>query len=83
MLRLFIVLTSLSAFSRVSGKLRDDCLCGVANTESRRITNGVELKTLKYPWMVRILNQHHKVFCGGALVSDQLILTASHCVSFE
>lgn len=50
--------------------IRDDCECGLINTDTRRISNGVEVESLKYQWMVALFNAHDKPHCGGALISD-------------
>ena len=71
MLNLFSVLILILTTARVCGYLRDDCFCGVANAESRRITNGAAVSPFRYPWMVAIFNAHKKAFCGGSLISDR------------
>lgn len=68
----FIIAVSMSfALARVSGFVRDDCVCGVANTDSRRIIKGTVTEPSKYPWMVALYSTHRKAYCGGALVSDK------------
>lgn len=61
----------LFALARVSGFVRDDCVCGVANTDARRIIKGTVTKPSKYPWMVALYSTHQKAYCGGALISDK------------
>lgn len=56
--------------SRISCYVRDDCICGFVSSDTRRIINGVEVKALKYQWMVALFNAHNKPHCGGALISD-------------
>lgn len=44
----------------------------------RRIITGMDAEIGEFPWMVAIgLNK--MFFCGGALISDEFILTAAHC----
>jgi secreted trypsin-like serine protease len=57
--------------ARVCGEVRDDCFCGVANYEGRRITNGDVTKPWKYPWMVTMLDKNERAYCGGSLISDR------------
>lgn len=60
---------------------RNDCICGEANAEGRRIIMGIETNPWKYPWMVALFSRHDKAYCGGALISDKHVLTAAHCIS--
>lgn len=74
-----LILLSLTLSSaRVWGYIRDDCFCGVGNTEARRITNGVVTTAFKYPWMVVLLSAHNKAFCGGTLISDSHVTNIQH-----
>lgn len=73
----FSVLILIFTTARVNGYLRSDCVCGVVNTESRRITNGVVVMPFKYPWMVAIFNAHKKAYCGGSLISDRHVTTSA------
>lgn len=75
------VLILIFTTAHVCGYLREDCVCGVANTESRRITNGNVVKPFRYPWMVAIFNAHKKAFCGGSLISDRHVIKLHKLVS--
>lgn len=66
-----VALSLILTLARVCGFVRDDCHCGIAITEGRRITKGVLTKPFKYPWMVALFNSHKKAFCGAALISDR------------
>lgn len=77
-----ILIVLLLTFLFARGYIRDDCYCGISNSDSRRITMGVQTKPFKYPWMVLMFSSHNKPYCGGALVSDSLVLSAAHCFSF-
>ncbi|XP_042883301.1 serine protease filzig-like [Penaeus japonicus] len=44
-----------------------------------RIVGGSMTQLNEYPWQVAIINDK-RFTCGGALISDRHILTASHCV---
>nr|ACE75344.1 chymotrypsin-like protein [Glyptapanteles indiensis] len=45
----------------------------------RKIVSGTNAAITDFPWVVSILNwkQH---FCGGALISRRIVLTAAHCL---
>ncbi|CAL4135526.1 unnamed protein product, partial [Meganyctiphanes norvegica] len=59
--------------------LSTDCSCGVANTGSR-IIGGSEINpSQKYPWLVGLQRPGYYVSCGGSIINDKYILTASHC----
>lgn len=59
--------------------------CGCAATKpsfpSSRIYQGQTAVANSWPWMVTILSNNGRVFCGGFLISGQHVLTAAHCVS--
>ena len=46
-----------------------------------RIILGRQTTTLRIPWIVRIGDGECENFCGGALISNDLVLTAAHCHS--
>lgn len=52
--------------------------CGVSLVTSR-IVGGVKADILEFPWMVMLLYKG-TFYCGGSLVSNRYVLTASHCV---
>ena len=55
------------------------CQCGKAR-RSQKIINGVETEINEYPWMVGVSTISGVYpLCGGALISDQYVLTAGHC----
>ena len=55
------------------------CQCGVPN-RSTKIINGTETELNEYPWMVGMsMSGSISPLCGGALISDQYVLTAAHC----
>lgn len=45
-----------------------------------RIVGGKPADKGEWPWMAALLRDGDDQFCGGVLISDQHILTASHCV---
>ncbi|XP_066974847.1 proclotting enzyme-like [Macrobrachium rosenbergii] len=56
------------------------CECGIKG--SSRIVGGSEAEVLEWPWQVGIyLSNGGSTFCGGSLISDQWVVTASHCVA--
>lgn len=54
--------------------------CGLMGRPMTRVVGGEKAQRGKYPWMAAILRDRTDQFCGGALISDRHILTASHCV---
>jgi len=59
----------------------EDCKCGLAKRVSR-IVGGEVTEVNEYPWQAGIVSRGgNYVWCGGALISDQWVLTAAHCIS--
>jgi len=56
----------------------EDCKCGLAQRRSR-IIGGSETEVNEYPWMVALFHWG-RVHCGGALINNQWVLTAAHCI---
>uniref|UniRef100_T1IJ44 Peptidase S1 domain-containing protein n=1 Tax=Strigamia maritima TaxID=126957 RepID=T1IJ44_STRMM len=56
-----------------------DVECGKSFIGHSRIVGGSSAASGEFPWMVSIQfrNEH---YCGGALIANQWILTASHCL---
>lgn len=52
--------------------------CGLSNEEIR-IVGGRPTGANQYPWMIRIIYQG-KFHCGGSLLTNHYVITASHCV---
>ncbi|CAB3236049.1 unnamed protein product [Arctia plantaginis] len=57
------------------------CQCGIARNK-RRIVGGAETNVRQYPWMVMLL-YNGRMFCGGSLINDMYVMTASHCTGFR
>ena len=54
--------------------------CGLVNRRSR-IVGGIETEIHEFPWQVGIrYNWGSPVWCGGAIIAQQWILTAAHCI---
>ncbi|KAG0413350.1 hypothetical protein HPB47_009502, partial [Ixodes persulcatus] len=57
--------------------------CGYRNTlrESKFIVGGHRAKIGEFPWMVALRYQRYgEQFCGGSLITADIVLTASHCL---
>ncbi|XP_076042405.1 chymotrypsin BI-like [Oratosquilla oratoria] len=53
--------------------------CGTMSAEAAaRIVGGTEATPHSYPWQVALFIDSG-FFCGGALISDEWVLTAAHC----
>merc|ERR1711962_374891 len=56
-----------------------DCYCGLAK-RGTRIVGGEVTEVNEYPWQVGLVNKGYTtVWCGGALIGNQWVLTAAHC----
>ncbi|XP_077978806.1 coagulation factor IX-like [Glandiceps talaboti] len=56
-------------------------LCGIRHSAKARIYGGRDTKKGKWPWMVMLYHAgKNKSFCGGALLNQQWVITAAHCV---
>lgn len=56
------------------------CSCGIKYTGSR-IVGGTFTTVHEYPWMVALVGATTGTpFCGGTLIDNQWVLTASHCL---
>lgn len=53
--------------------------CGVSKIPHWRIIGGVEAKQGEFPWQVAILDDYGFQYCGGTIIGDQWVLTATHC----
>ncbi|XP_046967009.1 plasminogen-like [Vanessa cardui] len=61
-------------------KSNHSCECGIAG-KNRRIVGGTTVQPHEYPWLVALM-LGSKLHCGGAIITDQHILTAGHCITF-
>ena len=56
-----------------------DCRCGIPPVRGR-IVGGKEVFKNEYPWLVALVQKgKSNAFCGGALISSRIVLTAAHC----
>jgi hypothetical protein len=69
--------------------LKQEPFCGQSYVPkiNHRIVGGSEANFGQFPWQAQIWtfkpNNDTPIFsCGGTLISDELILTAAHCVHF-
>jgi len=67
------------------------CSCGAHNKDAPRIVNGRETGKNEYPSyaaLYRVIRntfsnrETRNLYCGGSLISDRYVLTASHCMAF-
>nr|XP_050028775.1 chymotrypsin-like elastase family member 2A [Dermacentor andersoni] len=64
----------------------NDPMCGTASVTTRHyagVSTSKEVTPVRWPWNVAIHTSSRfrpEQFCGGALITDQHILTAAHCV---
>jgi len=63
------------SFSEVCGLENPD---GVEDRNAGRIVGGHEAKRHEWPWQVALFIDD-AWFCGGALISDEWVMTAAHC----
>lgn len=70
--------TSSSATPSTPMRNCPSCNCGNINT-FHRIVGGMDTEVNEYPWMAMLMRRGD-FYCGGALINDQYVLTAAHCV---
>ncbi|XP_071515586.1 uncharacterized protein [Panulirus ornatus] len=72
---------AISAFRRAfEQKVNDRCWQYEEDDDTGfRIIGGAYANINEYPWQVGLVYKK-KFFCGGSLISDRHVLTASHCV---
>ncbi|XP_061384900.1 suppressor of tumorigenicity 14 protein homolog [Danaus plexippus] len=61
-------------------KVNRSCECGIAG-KNRRIVGGTTVQPHQYPWLVALM-LGSKLHCGGAIITDQHVLSAGHCITF-
>ncbi|XP_043286720.1 proclotting enzyme-like isoform X2 [Venturia canescens] len=54
--------------------------CGMSTNSVTRVVGGRPASSSDWPWMVALLRQDAKHYCGGVLITDRHVLTAAHCV---
>ncbi|KAG7163347.1 Trypsin-like 1 [Homarus americanus] len=72
---------AISAFRRTFEllKVNEKCWQYYDEPPTFRVIGGFYANLNEYPWQVALVYKN-KFFCGGSLISDRHILTASHCV---
>ena len=59
----------------------NNAIRSIANITHSYVVGGREVSDdSSFPWMVGLLDEYGFNFCGGALISSRVILTAAHCV---
>ncbi|CRL03463.1 CLUMA_CG016342, isoform A [Clunio marinus] len=60
---------------------RTETSCGIAGKPSGLIINGTQSERGAWPWLAALyLAKGDKFFCGGNLISDNMVVTAAHCI---
>lgn len=54
--------------------------CG-SKPASSRIVGGTTAQKGSWPWQAMLASPGGSQFCGGSLIRDNWVLTASHCVA--
>lgn len=81
---IFILLHFITRYPTIFSRAltRSTGVCGVPEVHTPMIVGGSNVMAGGAPWHVRIrytpLGYHH--WCGGALVADKWVVTASHCI---
>lgn len=55
--------------------------CGKSMVASTKIVNGTNTVPGELPWMVVMFGKSGKQTCGGSLISENMVLTAAHCIA--
>ena len=58
----------------------DTEICGQVAMVNSRIVGGQKSERGKWPWMAALLRDKTDPYCGGVLIDNWHVLTASHCV---
>ena len=64
----------------IKDKTQEENSCGVAYTP--RIQGGEDADPGQFPWIAALM-KNGRPNCGGAVISNQFILTAAHCIEDE
>ena len=56
-------------------------ICGEVTNQNARIVGGQKSERGNWPWIAALLLDKTYPYCGGVLIDDWHILTASHCVN--
>ncbi|XP_076341051.1 transmembrane protease serine 9-like [Tachypleus tridentatus] len=59
-------------------------VCGIKGTKRRRgarVIGGRDSEPGEWCWQVALISAQNQYLCGGALIGNQWVLTAAHCVS--
>lgn len=78
----FTTNSPISVSPRLAVRIED--ICGTMDGITLRIFGGFEAEDHEFPWMAGLVyetkNGNSKVFCGGVLLTSNVVLTAAHCI---
>ena len=63
--------------------IQQPSFCGHSKSTQSRIVGGKEASVGQFPWLAQIwLNKRasDKFICGGSLITDNVLVTAAHCI---
>ena len=77
----FLVLSILLESLQSWPQFTEDCACGVSSDKQphAKIVGGVDTRPGEFPWAAA-LEYLDSSYCGAAIISDRIVLTAAHCL---
>jgi len=75
-----LMTTFMAAFGQTCGQSPNMRLNRLYDSRGNRIVGGVEARQGSHPWIVS-LQYGSSHFCGGTLISPDIVITAAHCLA--